>query len=305
VIRPFRDEDAEAVAELLRGALETPWVATAADVRHWEKHPPRALRASWVAEERSRIVGWAVAQRRWEVGEEGVAEVWGLVASESRGRGIGAALFEAADEHLVSIAATKVQSWAEVDEGRRFLAARDFREVRRERISSIDPRNVARDLPDVPPGFAVVPLREVLDRAHELYNVYMAGEADAPDLFEVDNISFEEWELETLETPSLDRDGSFVVVHGGRPVSIALLEVDREHKRATNEMTATLPEFRRRGLARLGKLASLRWAAELGVTSVLTSNDRENPGMLALNDELGYRPLVTRGLFVRGPAGPD
>jgi GNAT superfamily N-acetyltransferase len=88
-------------------------------------------------------------------------------------------------------------------------------------------------------------------------------------------------------------------------VAIALLEVDRENKRATNEMTATLPQFRRRGLARLAKLASLRWAAEFGVTSVLTSNDRDNPAMLALNDELGYRPLVVRGLFVRGPVGAD
>jgi GNAT superfamily N-acetyltransferase len=305
VIRPFRQEDAEVVADLLRGALETPWVTTAADVRHWERHPPRAQRASWVAEGRSAIVGWAVAQLRWEVGEEGVGEVWGAVARENRGRGIGASLFDAADRHLTSIAATKVQSWAELEEGKRFLAARDFREVRRERISGVDPRSLARDMPDVPEGFAVVPLWEVLDRSRALYDVYMAGEADAPDVFEVDNISFEEWELETLETPSLDRDGSFVVVHGDRPVSIALLEVDREHKRATNEMTATLPEFRRRGLARLAKLASLRWAGELGVTSVLTSNDRENPGMLALNDELGYRPLLTRGLFVRGPAAPD
>jgi GNAT superfamily N-acetyltransferase len=157
----------------------------------------------------------------------------------------------------------------------------------------------------VPEGFRVVPLREVLDQPRELYAVYMAGEADAPDVFEVDNISFEEWELETLGAPSLDRDGSSVVVHGERPVAIALLEVDREHKRGTNEMTATLPEFRRRGLARLAKVASIRWAADFGVISILTSNDRENPGMLALNDQLGYRPLVVRGLFVRGPAAPD
>jgi GNAT superfamily N-acetyltransferase len=305
VIRHFRPEDAEGVADLLRNALETPWVATSEDVLHWEHHPPRARRASWVATEGSEIVGWAVAQMRWEVSEQGVAEVWGAVARNRRGRGIGASLFDVAERHLSSIEATKVQSWAEADEGKRFLTARGFREVRRERISSLDPRELEpKDLP-VPKGFRVVPLRDVLDRPRELYAVYMAGEADAPDVFEVDNISFEEWELETLGTPSLDQDGSFVVVHGERPVSIALLEVDREHKRATNEMTATLPEFRRRGLARLAKSASLHWAGDLGVTSILTSNDRENPGMLALNDQLGYQPLVIRGLFVRSPAGPD
>jgi GNAT superfamily N-acetyltransferase len=305
VIQAFQTEHAAGVADLLRDALETPWVATTEDVLHWGHHPPRARRASWVATEGSEIVGWAVAQMRWEVSEPGVAEVWGAVARNKRGRGIGASLFDVAELHLSSIEATKVQSWAEADEGKRFLTARGFREVRRERISSVDPRTLEqRDLP-VPEGFRVVPLRDVLGRPRELYAVYMAGEADAPDVFEVDDISFEEWELETLGTPSLDRDGSFVVVHGERPVSIALLEVDREHKRATNEMTATLPEFRRRGLARLAKAASIRWAADFGVISILTSNDRENQGMLAPNDQLGYRPLVVRGLFVRGPAGPD
>ena len=305
MIRSFRNEDAAGVADLLRDALETPWVAIAEDVLHWERHPPRARRASWVATKGAEIVGWADAQLRWEVSEEGVGEVWGAVARGERGRGIGSSLFEAAAQHLSSIGATKVQSWAEAEDGKRFLTGRAFRELRQERISSLDPRKGDRSDRPVPEGFRVVPLREVLDRPREIYAVYMAGEADAPDVFEVDNISFEEWELETLGTPSLDRDGSFVVVYGERPVAIALLEVDREHKRATNEMTATLPEFRRRGLARLAKLASLRWAAELGVTSVLTSNDRENPAMLALNDELGYRPLVVRGLFVRGPVGAD
>jgi GNAT superfamily N-acetyltransferase len=305
VIRPFEAEDAAGVANLLRGALETPWVATAADVLHWEREPPRARRASWVATEGSEVVGLATAQLRWEVSEPGVGEAWVAVAGRERGRGLGGSLFDAADRHLSSIGARKVQSWAEAAEGRRFLSARCFREVRQERISSVDPREVDRSERPLPAGFRIVPLRDMLDRPHDLFTVYMAGEADAPDVFEVDNISFEEWQTETLEMPSLDHDGSFVVVHGERPVSVALLEVDREHKRAANEMTATLPEFRRLGLARLAKVASIRWAADLGVTSILTSNDRENPGMLALNDQLGYRPLVVRGLFVRGPAGPD
>ena len=305
MIRPFQREDAAAVADLLRDALETPWVMTAADVLHWEREPPRARRAAWVAADDAVIVGLATAQLRWEVSEPDVGEAWVAVAPRLRGSGLGASLFDVADQHLASIGATKVQSWAEEEDGKRFLAGRGFREVRQERISSVDPREIDRSDRPVPEGFSVVPLRDVLDRPRELYAVYMAGEADAPDVFEVNNISFEEWQTETLEMPSLDRDGSFVVVYRERPVGIALLEVDREHKRGTNEMTATLPEFRRRGLARLAKLASLRWAADLGVTSVLTSNDRENPAMLALNDELGYRPVVVRGLFVRGPVRAD
>lgn len=305
MIRPFREEDAGAVAALLRTTLETPWVVTDGEVLHWRDVPERARRAAWVASEGPAIVGWGDAQLRWEVSEEHVGELWVAVAQDRRGRGVGSALFDAAWRHLSDLGANAVQTWADTAAGKRFLRARGFREVRQERISAVDPRTV--DLSRLAgleaakrgEGFRVVPLRDVLDRARDVFAVYMAGEADMPGVFAEDNIAFEEWERERLASPSLDPEGSFVVVYGDRPVAIAFIEVDRENKRATNDMTATLPEFRRRGLARLAKLASIRWAAELGITSILTSNDRENPAMLALNDDLDYRPTITRGIFVR------
>jgi GNAT superfamily N-acetyltransferase len=305
VIRPFQDGDATGVAELLRNALETPWVVTRGDVLHWLGTPDRARRANWVAGEGSEIIGWAQAELRWEVSDEGVGEFWAAVARDHRGRGIGSLLFDAGWDHLADIGARVVQSWSEADDGKRFLEQRGFREVRQERISAVDPRTVDTfrlaelEAAKRDEGFRLAPLREVRDRPRELFTVYMAGEADMPGVFTEDNIAFEEWERETLAMPSLDPDGSFVVLEGDRPVAIALLEVDREGKRATNEMTATLPDFRRRGLARLAKLASIRWAADFGISSILTSNDRENPAMLALNGDLGYRPTVTRGVFIR------
>jgi GNAT superfamily N-acetyltransferase len=311
MIRPFRDDDAAGVARLLRSALETPWVVTASDVLHWQDVPARARRAVWVALEEGEIVGFADGQARWEVSEEGVCELWAAVRHEQRRRGIGSLLFERAWKHLVGIGARVMQSWAEEDDGKRFLRNRAFEEVRQERISAVDPRKVELShLPELEAvkrddNFRVVPLAETLDRAGELFAVYMAGEADIPGTFAEDNIAFEEWERETLGMPSLDPDGSFVVLHGNRPVAIAWLEVDREGKRANNEMTATLPGFRRRGLARLAKLASIRWAVEHGITSILTGNDRENPGMLALNDSLGYRTHVMRGMFMRRVTGED
>jgi GNAT superfamily N-acetyltransferase len=311
MIRSFRDDDADGVARLLRSALETPWVITESDVLHWHDVPPRAQRAAWVAVEDGEIAGWGDAQARWEVSEEGVCELWAAVRPEQRRRGVGSELFELAWEHLVGIGARVVESWAEEDDGKRFLRRRGFEEVRQERISAVDPREV--DLSRLPEleatkraeNFRVVPLAETLDRAQELFAVYMAGEADSPGTFAEDNIAFEEWERETLGMPSLDPEGSFVVLHGDRPVAIAWLEVDRDGKRANNEMTATVRDFRRRGLARLAKLASIRWAAEQGITSLLTGNDRENPGMLALNNSLGYRTYVMRGMFMRKVSGED
>ena len=59
-------------------------------------------------------------------------------------------------------------------------------------------------------------------------------------------------------------------------------------------MTGTAPDFRRRGLARLAKEATIRWAAEAGIRTIVTSNDTTNADMLALNEHLGYRASVLR-----------
>jgi RimJ/RimL family protein N-acetyltransferase len=64
-------------------------------------------------------------------------------------------------------------------------------------------------------------------------------------------------------------------------------------------MTGTLPQYRRRGLARLAKLGTIRWAAAGGADWILTGNDEENPAMRALNESLGYRPAGTQTLYVR------
>jgi acetyltransferase (GNAT) family protein len=75
------------------------------------------------------------------------------------------------------------------------------------------------------------------------------------------------------------------------------------------------PEYRRRGLALLVKLAAAQWAAEAGIERLLTENDEDNVGMLAINERLGYRLLYEqRGWAIalklapavpRGKAGGD
>lgn len=53
-------------------------------------------------------------------------------------------------------------------------------------------------------------------------------------------------------------------------------------------MAAPRRDRRRRGLATLAKVESSRRAAALGMTRILTSNDRENAPMLAVNRKLGF-----------------
>jgi mycothiol synthase len=75
--------------------------------------------------------------------------------------------------------------------------------------------------------------------------------------------------------------------------------VDREEGRATVELTGVLREFRRRGLARLAKLTTIRWAVEHGITAMFTGNDTENAAMLALNEELGFEPRILHQDYVK------
>ena len=42
------------------------------------------------------------------------------------------------------------------------------------------------------------------------------------------------------------------------------------------------------------KLASVRWAAENGITQLVTTNDETNGPMLAVNRRLGYEPAGRR-----------
>jgi RimJ/RimL family protein N-acetyltransferase len=49
--------------------------------------------------------------------------------------------------------------------------------------------------------------------------------------------------------------------------------------------------LRGRRLALLVKLASIRWARDVGIREIVTANDDDNVPMLTLNQRLGYRRL--------------
>ena len=55
-----------------------------------------------------------------------------------------------------------------------------------------------------------------------------------------------------------------------------------------------MPRLRGRGLARLAKLGTIRWAAEHGIAEIVTGNDADNLPMRELNRRLGYRELFLR-----------
>jgi GNAT superfamily N-acetyltransferase len=286
VIRELRRDDAEAVAAL-HLEVNPHQLETAERVWFWASRGlEREQWGQWVAEENGELVGSAWAAFEWSAPEPGRGRFWIAVPREQRGRGTGGALYEVVERYLRSRGAWRARTNVDGDPaGVRFAQARGFEQRGADRVSVLDLREAELPDPELPPGFRLEPLGRVRDRFAELFAVCLAGEPQDTVL------TLEDWKMDDFGVPDLSDEGSYVVLDDARVVSLVFLSLDPARKLAYNLMTATLPEFRRRGLAVGAKIAAARWAAANGFERILTENDVRNTGMLAINDRLGYRPL--------------
>ena len=300
--RPFEPGDAERAVEFLFQLAHSS-VETAGSLLHRQVgEPPRARRKSWVALDGDELIGFGTASFDWFGGEAGKGRIWVGVHPEHRRRGAGTQLWETAVAHLADAKRLTV----EVDDdpaGLHFVEQRGFTQYDSEVISRLDPGEGTLETKRHE-GFRVLPLSEVRDREQEFHEFYGAAGGMPPGDPE-NRVTLEEWREFILGNPLLDDEGSVVVLDAeGRVVSLSWLLVDHARRRAENEWTATLPQLRGRGLARLAKVATIRWATEHGLTEIVTGNDPDNAPMRELNRRLGYRKLfLRRDLELR--LGPD
>lgn len=292
MIRDFEERDADAASALI--AQHSPWFSTPAGLRHRDRAvPPRAHRRAWVAERDGTVVAFGEAEFEWNTERDDVGALWLVVHPDRRRQGIGSALYGGAVDHLTSSGAQELRTWAAADDGADFVEHRGFTPTRQERISAVDPRSVdTARLRDLPEGVGIVPLAALLERLPEVHAVYAEASADMPADHAESNLPLDEWLEETIGDPNLDRDTSVVVLVDDQPAALSWIYVDERHGRADHDLTGTARSFRRRGLARLAKLAVIERAAARGVTTLTTENDSENAAMLAINDELGFRPFA-------------
>ena len=297
-IRPFGAADADAAGELVRPLQPGILITPAYFVHRERSEPERTRRRTWLADEGGDVVGFATSSVKWD--EPGVVgRFWIGVRPDRRKRGIGAALYELAEAHARREGVQRLT--VEVDDdpdGRRFVDARGFEAISAEIISSLDPEQT--DLGELDgltestsaAGFELTALEAMKGRTDDMAAFYEAAGAWPPGGGEANRVSADDLWRYVFERPELTWDGSFVVLDGqDRLVSFASLVVDRERGRAENDWTATLPELRGRRLALLVKLASIRWARDVGIREIVTANDDDNVPMLTLNQRLGYRRL--------------
>ena len=296
VIRELRREDAPAVAAL-HLAVNPHQLETAERVWFWATRGiEREQWRHWVAERDGEIVGSAWAAFDWSVPTPGKGRFWVAVPPERRRRGIGSALYDVVERYLRERGAWRARTNVDADpDGERFVTSRGYTARDVDRISELVLAGA--ELPE--PRAHLVPLAQARHLERDLYEICAAGELDMPGDEPETALTFEAWKLDDYGVPDLSAEGSFVALDGGRAVALAFLSLDPARRLAYNQMTATLPSHRRRGLALAVKLAAARWARDHGYERILTENDETNTGMLAINERLGYRPLYDQVSFVR------
>jgi GNAT superfamily N-acetyltransferase len=253
--------------------------------------PARAEEARFAFEQAGMVVGWASAGRAWWQSSSDAGTLATAVDPGHRGEGIGTALAEAADDHLARLGIRSTRAMSLDEPAARALAARrGFERLGASSVSAVDPRTI-QPLP-IPGGTKLIPFAAVHD-PRPIYELDLETAQDIPNE-EYDAVSFEEWRKEYWKTPMIDQDASLAAYIEGRLAGVTMIRVDRPSGRAQNNLCGVRRQFRGRGLALLLKSHSLRRAAEMGATVVLTDNDETNAPMLAVNTKLGYRPFARR-----------
>lgn len=303
-IAELRDEHVAGVVRLLREA--SPHLLLSEDgFRHrLATSPPAAREHRWVALEGDDMVAAAGAQLHVYAEQIDAGFVGATVRADRRRRGLGGELLGRALAHVRDAGALRAHAEAGEEDGRRFLEDRGFTRTQTRRYSRIDPHDA--DLAALDGlrarakagGFTVVPFTDC--RPEDVYAVDAETTPDIPMAVPFAAMPLDDWMPQYWRNPLLTHEGSFAVLHDGRPVTIAVLRVEGD--RAMNDMTGTLLPFRGRGLARLVKLTQLEWAARNGIASVVTENDETNVPMLAVNTRLGYRAFHEVTSYVREPA---
>lgn len=130
---------------------------------------------------------------------------------------------------------------------------------------------------------------ESLKRVHELYT---ASRLDQPTLGHVTSRPFEDWGREVFEDPGGLPDAYFIASDGERLVGCSPVHSSGEDVLRIL-ITGVLPEYRRKGIARLLKLRVHAWARAHGYREIHTST--ANGAVVALNTALGYATVASWG----------
>lgn len=229
-------------------------------------------------------------------GFAGLTFAMARVLPEHRRRGVGSELVRALCEHARALGREGINAFVDMDDpgSLEFAVGLGLREV----DYQLNQERQVGDEPPPPrvPGVDLVALGERRDEllraawpmAEQCYADVPVPSGWSP--------TIEVW----LKNEATVPDGSFVAFELGAVVGYAGLVEHAEPGVAEHGLTAVARTHRGRGIARALKRAQLHWAAQSGVTRLVTWTQSGNEPMQSLNRSLGYRD-VSKVLTMQGP----
>ncbi|MFF0201735.1 GNAT family N-acetyltransferase [Streptomyces sp. NPDC005017] len=299
-IRPQARADLEGFAAVRHAALPFHLITAdslAYDLAHFS---PAARYRPLVAEEDGEIIGSAQVGLIHDSPDPGQGFVNVYVRPDRTGRGAGALLVRAAEEHLAAQGATRLLSWVLEGPGNRAFAERHgYRASRSAHFLRLDLANGTLPPPqDPPPGVELRTAADFADDPRALFALDAETTSDEPSDAGAELTDYEAWLAETWRHPLNDLGLSVVAVADGRPAAFTAARTDGA-RRYGSGMTGTARAHRGRGLAKLVKNHSLHRARAAGYTQAFTGNDTGNDPMLAINKWFGYQVCATEVRHVR------
>ena len=304
LVRPFTDRDYEASSRIW--ATVNPEFSFSADEeRHWESllNNPSYIHERWVVVERSSGEAVATAEMGHSPHMFHPQKLWvGIaVVPAHRGRGIGRSLASLIESEAAAHRISTLWATARADDARSVAFSRryGFTEQRRAWVSTLDlqdasltePANHSAKLEAEGIRFSTL-AEEGPDKdetRRRLYALVTEAARDIPRVGEYTPVSYAQF-VKALASPSRLPEGSFLASVGDRYVGLSDLESTATHPDTMRVgLTATLREYRGKGVASELKRRALAFARASGVRYLRTVNDSLNAPIWAINQRFGFR----------------
>jgi RimJ/RimL family protein N-acetyltransferase len=127
------------------------------------------------------------------------------------------------------------------------------------------------------------------EKYRKLYETMLESRHDVPHSVPERDMTLEEWRRYWFDNPAIRQDRFWIAREGDDIVGCSVLDCPVVRGVPWTAYTGTRRAVRGRGIARALKYQSMAQAIEAGYTRVRTSNDAENPAILRINSEMGYR----------------
>jgi GNAT superfamily N-acetyltransferase len=301
------DEDLAGIADVVNETM--PEDPTSVEELRWQDANFPGTR--YVAEADGRIVGMASTGRIYMYAPEFDRYWMSLsVRAPYRRMGIGSALYRAVSGHAREAGKSGLQtSISETHaDGLTFLHNRGFAEFDRYRMVKLALDGLER--PEVVPPDGI-DITTFAARPDLVEGIHAVAQIALPDIPHGDQRiiagTLEEFRKRDVDRPGIPADAFMLALDrsSGAVIGYAsLLFVPGRTDMAWHDMTAVLPAYRGRGIAKALKRATIAWAIDNGLVVLETGNDVENAPMRAVNLGLGYEPIPDEVGF-RGPLADE